>query len=102
MGKAGRSESRLTPGSETTLLITRRFELAQVDHHSYIEQKQKLIAANVAGPIRDAAIIQLLILKDGPGDLRKIEAIIEELKRKKDRAKDMPDTLHYWLCSIVQ
>lgn len=81
-----------------------------MDHQFYIERKRKLIADNVAEPVRDAAIIQLMILKNGPRDLRKVEAIIKELKRKKDRAYDMRDTLYYltelegyeWLRDMIE
>jgi len=66
-----------------------------MDHQFLIEYKWKLIDERVAKPVRDAAIIQLLILKDGPRDLRKVGAIIEELKRKKDEAHLVLDSLHY-------
>ena len=46
-------------------------------------------------PIRDAAIIKLAIWKDGPKDSLKINAILEELKRKKDRASNAADTQFY-------
>lgn len=81
-----------------------------MDHQFYIERKRKLVNENIAKPIRDAAIIQLLILKDGPRDLRKVEAFIKELKRKQDRANNMRDALHYmtelegyeWLLDMIE
>ena len=65
------------------------------DWQFYIDQDRRLIDERVAKPVRDAAIIRLLIIKDGPRDLRKVEAIIEELKRKKDNALLVLDSLHY-------
>lgn len=66
-----------------------------MDLEFHKEYQRKLISDKVAKPVRDAAIIHLIILKDGPRDLRKVNAIIEELKRKKDKAENAIDTEFY-------
>ena len=66
-----------------------------MDWQCYIDYDRHLIIDEVAKPIRDAAIIRLRIIKDGPRDLKNVNAIIEELKPKKDKERNVLDTQHY-------
>ena len=66
-----------------------------IDWQFHIDPDRRLINERVAKPVRDVAIVRLLIIKDGPRDLRRVEAIIEELKRKKEEAHLVVDSLHY-------